>query len=208
MMLFGCSQASDNQVKNQTRNDSNTNSSTETTTTKQLEQRIVQLEKRVKQLEQRVEQQEPTASQVERAKEQYSKALENEAKSMLTSINRGQQAYRLENEKFAARFDDLSYKVLEGTEDYKFKTQDDISDKLAETNEKYDFKIQKAQGDFTVSTAISTIPQIAKSFIGIVYIHPDSRNISTEICVLKNSSNLSSKLAMNEIIQNEQIVCP
>ncbi|WP_084639636.1 type IV pilin-like G/H family protein [Geitlerinema sp. PCC 9228] len=187
LILLGCSQENDERV-NQTENAANTTNTTQTSQN-QLEKRVAQLEKRVEQLEQQVEQQsERTAFQREFQRQQ-TRALETEAKNQLGAINRAQQAYRLENVQFASSLDDLSIGVPNSTENYQY-------------------KIQKAQDYFTVTTALAKTPKEIKNFAGIIYLDKDTQAISMEICSLQNSSNLSSKLAMDNVVQNDEVVCP
>lgn len=187
LILLGCSQESDDRV-NQAENTTNTNNATQPTRDR-LEQRVAQLEKRVKQLEQQVEQQsEETAFQREFQRQKI-RALETEAKNQLGAINRAQQAYRLENAQFTSSLDDLDISVPQSTENY-------------------NYKIQKAQDYFAVATALAKTSKEIKNFAGIVYLDEDTKAISTEVCVLENSSNLSSKLAMDNVVQDDEVVCP
>lgn len=105
---------------------------------------------------------------------QANKARESEAKTYIGSINRGQQAFRLENDSFA-------------------ETIDEIGIGIPTESDHYQYEITTSDNDMVAATAKAKTGGI-RSFIGAVFIVDDDEGYTTTKAIWCQS-NRPSKLA-------------
>ena len=101
--------------------------------------------------------------EVVRARESETRAKETEAKSMVGAINRNQQAYHFENNKFASTLSQLDIPIV------------------GKYYEKYDMVAESSDFVFTKTQPI-TANQELHSFAGAVFYNQEGRSFESKIC--------------------------
>lgn len=119
---------------------------------------------------------------------QAKQAYESEAKTYIGSINRGQQAFRLENESFAANIDQLGLGIRSDTENYIY-------------------EITISDDDMAAATATAKKKGI-RSAVGAVFIVEDSQGNKTTTAITCQSNRPSkSAPSLPSVTGDGQVQC-
>ncbi|AFY58797.1 hypothetical protein Riv7116_6467 [Rivularia sp. PCC 7116] len=127
------------------------------------------------------------------AKNQANKARESEGKTYVGSMNRGNQAYYLENNKFATKLEELKLGIKSETENYVYKV-------VPQSNEsKSVMNIAKAKGEGL------------NSYVGLVYLTKIKSGEYTTFAKLCETSQALSSTPQMPIVptqSSEEMKCP
>lgn len=129
---------------------------------------------------------------------QANKARQSEAKTYVGSLNRVQQAYFLEKNKWAKTIDETAIGIKAETENYRYNIQNIDSIKTV--------NIKNYPG-ITVQTGTSKKEGL-KSYLGAVYLSGTSNNDLTTIAILCESNEPTTKGAGLPKFDGKALQCP
>lgn len=129
---------------------------------------------------------------------QANKSRQSEAKTYVGAMNRGQQAYYLEKERWAKNIDEIGIGIKEESDNYRYKTQPIDSIKTV--------NIKNYPG-IAVQTGLAKKEGL-KSYLGIVYLSGTSSNELTTLALLCESNEPTTKEAGLPKFDGKKMQCP
>ncbi|PZO42731.1 MAG: hypothetical protein DCF19_06795 [Pseudanabaena frigida] len=123
---------------------------------------------------------------------------QSEAKTYVGAMNRGQQAYYLEKERWAKNIDEIGIGIKEESDNYRYKTQPIDSTKTV--------NIKNYPG-IAVQTGLAKKEGL-KSYLGIAYLSGTSSNDLTTLAILCESNEPTTKEAGLPKFDGKEMQCP